>query len=102
MKIAADRMEYPEAARAYADAAGSLFWYMARNLDRDLTAALPAVPGLMVFGDRDQLVDVTSARALVERHPTLDVTWFDGIGHAPQLEAPQRFVDAVDAWLNDR
>ncbi len=101
VKIASDRMEYPEAARAYADAAGSLFWYMARNLDRDLAAALPQVPGLMVFGDRDRLIDVSSARALEERHPRLDVEYLDGIGHAPQLEAPTAFVDVVDAWLND-
>lgn len=102
VKIAADRMDHPEAARAYADAASSLFWYMARNLDRDLAAALPEVPGLMVFGDRDRLVDVTSARALESRHPRLDVTYLDGVGHAPQLEDPARFVAVVDAWLNDR
>ena len=36
IEIAAARYDYPEAARAYADAAASLFWYLARNLDRDL------------------------------------------------------------------
>jgi pimeloyl-ACP methyl ester carboxylesterase len=102
VKIATDRMEFPEAARAYADAAGSLFWYMTRNLDRDLRAALPAVPGLMVFGERDRLVDVSSARALAARHPDLDVAYLDGLGHAPHLEAPARFVDTVDAWLRGR
>jgi len=102
VKIATARMEFPEAARAYADAAGSLFWYMTRNLDRDLRAALPAVPGLMVFGERDRLVDVTSARALAARHPDLDVAYLDGLGHAPHLEAPDRFVDTVDAWLRGR
>ena len=55
----------------------------------------------MVFGDRDRLIDVSSARALEERHPRLDVEYLDGIGHAPQLEAPAAFVDVVDAWLND-
>jgi pimeloyl-ACP methyl ester carboxylesterase len=102
VKIAADRMEFPEAPRAYADAAGSLFWYMTRNLDRDLRAALPAVPGLMVFGSRDRLVDVSSARALADRHPALDVHYLDDLGHAPHLEAPDRFVDAIDAWLDGR
>lgn len=98
--IARDRMEFPEAARSYADAASSLFWYMARNLDRDLAVALKARPGLLVFGDRDRLIHVSSARALAERHPSLDVAMLEGIGHAPQLDAPDRFVTAVTSWLD--
>jgi pimeloyl-ACP methyl ester carboxylesterase len=56
----------------------------------------------MVFGERDRLVDVSSARALAARHPDLDVAYLDGLGHAPHLEAPARFVDTVDAWLRGR
>ena len=97
--IARDRMEFPEAARAYADAASSLFWYMTRNLDRDLAVGLRSTPGLLVFGDRDRLIHVSSAEALARRHPNLDVEMLDGVGHAPQLEAPDRFVDAVATWL---
>ena len=98
--IARDRMEFPEAARAYADAASSLFWYMARNLDRDLAVALQARPGLLVFGDRDRLIHVSSAEALAQRHPTLEVAMLEGVGHAPQLDAPDRFVAAVTSWLD--
>lgn len=98
--IARDRMEFPEAARAYADAASSLFWYMARNLDRDLAVALQARPGLLVFGDRDRLIHVSSAEALRQRHPSLHVAMLEGVGHAPQLDAPDRFVDAVTSWLD--
>jgi pimeloyl-ACP methyl ester carboxylesterase len=98
--IARDRMEFPEAARAYADAASSLFWYMTRNLDRDLAVALRSLPGLLVFGDRDRLIHVSSAQALAERHPTLAVEMLEGIGHAPQLDAPDVFVDAVTGWLD--
>jgi pimeloyl-ACP methyl ester carboxylesterase len=97
--IATDRGTYPEAARAYADAASSMYWYLVRNLDRDLRITLQSHPALMVFGDRDRLVHLSSAHALSERHPDLDVAILDGIGHAPQLEAPQRFVDVVDEWL---
>jgi len=100
--IATDRGAYPEAARAYADAASSMFWYLVRNLDRDLRVFLAMHPALMVFGDRDRLVHISSARALCERHPDLDVSVLEGIGHAPQLEAPQLFVDVVDEWLRDR
>jgi pimeloyl-ACP methyl ester carboxylesterase len=99
--IATARGAYPEAARAYADAASSMFWYLTRNLDRDLAATLRTHPGLLVFGDRDRLVHISSARALSARHPDLDVAILDGIGHAPQLEAPQLFVDTVDRWLQE-
>jgi pimeloyl-ACP methyl ester carboxylesterase len=99
--IARDRMQFPEATRAYADAAASLFWYMTRNLDRDLASALRATPGLLVFGDRDRLIHVSSAEALARRHPALDVAMLDGIGHAPQLEAPDRFVETVTTWLRE-
>jgi pimeloyl-ACP methyl ester carboxylesterase len=100
--ITRDRMGFPEAPRAYADAASSLFWYMSRNLDRDLAVALRARPGLLVFGDQDRLIHVSSARALARRHPSLTVAMLEGLGHAPQLEAPQRFVDTVGAWLDAR
>lgn len=97
--IARTRMGYPEAPRAYADAASSLFWYLARNFDRDLAAVLRARAGLVVFGERDRLVHVTSAHALCARHPTIALEVLDGLGHAPQLESPERFVEVVDAWL---
>lgn len=98
--IARARMEFPEAARAYVDAASSLFWYMTRNLDRDLAVALQSRPGLLVFGDCDRLIHVSSAHALAQRHPNLDVELLEGIGHAPQLDAPDVFVDAVTTWLD--
>lgn len=98
--VARDRMEFPEAARAYADAASSLFWYMTRNLDRDLAVALRSRPGLLVFGDADRLIHVSSAEALTQRHPTLDVAMLPGIGHAPQLDDPDLFVDTVTTWLD--
>lgn len=98
--IARDRMDFPEAARAYADAASSLLWYMARNLDRDLAVALESRPGLLVFGDKDRLIHVSSAEALARRHPTLAVEMLEDLGHAPQLEAPDRFVATVATWLD--
>jgi pimeloyl-ACP methyl ester carboxylesterase len=100
--IATERGTYPEAARAYADAASSMFWYLVRNLDRDLARTLRIRPGLLVFGNRDRLVHISSANALRARHPDLDVAILEGIGHAPQLEAPALFVNAVDTWLETR
>jgi len=97
--IAEARLAFPEAPRAYIDAANSLFWYLTRNLDRDLAVALRTRHGLMVFGDRDRLIDISSARGAAARHPGLVVEELVGIGHAPQLEAPELFVDVVCDWV---
>jgi pimeloyl-ACP methyl ester carboxylesterase len=79
-----------------------MFWYLVRNLDRDLAFTLRTRHALLVFGDRDRLVHLSSAHALHARHPDLDLAILEGIGHAPQLEAPQLFVDVVDEWMRDR
>jgi len=76
-----------------------LFWYLTRNFERDLGVALRSRRGLLVFGERDRLIDINSATALAKRHPTLDVEMLEGVGHAPQLEDPARFVDVVTTWL---
>lgn len=56
------------------------------------------VPTLVVHGDRDRLVNVAAARAAAKRHHwALEV--LPGIGHVPQMEAPERFVSIVDGWL---
>lgn len=100
VEVTRDRMRFPESAQAYVDAASSLFWYMNRHLDRDLATALETRPGLLVFGDRDRLIHVTSATALSRRHPDLAVAMLEGLGHAPQLEAPEHVVDVVSGWLD--
>ncbi len=57
------------------------------------------VPVLLVHGDKDRLVDVASARAVARRHPTWDYVEFADVGHTPQLEVPEEFVDIVCRWL---
>jgi pimeloyl-ACP methyl ester carboxylesterase len=101
VELSAERLRWPEAAPAYADAARTLLVHLARGLDGDL-AALPArgVPTLVVHGALDRLVPVAAARDAARRHPHLELVILEDAGHAPQMEAPVEVVDVVVRWLD--
>ncbi len=56
-------------------------------------------PTLVLHGDRDRLVPLAAARAAARRH-RWDLEVLRGVGHVPQLEVPQRFVELVEGWLD--
>ncbi|GAA2852690.1 alpha/beta fold hydrolase [Nonomuraea rubra] len=53
-----------------------------------------------MHGERDRLVPVAASRALARAHPSWQLVVLDGVGHTPQLEAPQETADAVLRWLD--
>jgi pimeloyl-ACP methyl ester carboxylesterase len=63
-----------------------------------MVASIPC-PALIVQGDRDRLVRVANTRALAAARPDWQLEVFPGVGHVPQLEAAERFVATVGAWL---
>jgi len=95
---AEERVGYPESSRAYAEAAGSLFRYLAQPMRDDLASV--HAPTLMIHGTQDRLVPVSFARAVAEHRPEWQLEVFDDCGHVPMLEYPERFVDTVVAWLD--
>jgi pimeloyl-ACP methyl ester carboxylesterase len=56
------------------------------------------VPILLIWGDRDRMVTHEGARHVLHALPDTTYTLLDGVGHCPQVEAPQRFVDALEAF----
>ncbi len=101
--LAAERYAYPEAAGAYADAARSLMYELGTGgFERDLAAASSTCPTLLVHGAEDRLVRSDLAREAGERHTDLTLEVLDGIGHAPQLEAPERLLEVAVDWLDAR
>ncbi len=66
-------------------------------------SALPrgGIPVLLVWGERDPLIPVQHGRdahaAIIGS--TLEV--FEGVGHLPQLEAPGRFIAALERFLDE-
>jgi len=103
IELSAERLRWPEAPAAYADAARTLFLHLARGLDVDLAAlSVSRVPTLVVHGVLDRLVPVAAARDAARRHPHLTLEILDDTGHAPQMETPGKVVDAVAGWLADQ
>ena len=56
-------------------------------------------PALIVWGDQDQLVSREAMDAVVARRPDWHRIDLPGAGHAPMLEAPDLWVDAVRAGV---
>jgi pimeloyl-ACP methyl ester carboxylesterase len=92
--------EMPWSDRALAQAARSLLRLMFRP--RAYNRVLPGVhaPTLVVHGARDRVVPVSAARELGRRRPDWEREVLDGVGHVPMLETPERFLLAVNRYLN--
>jgi pimeloyl-ACP methyl ester carboxylesterase len=67
-----------------------------------LDAALDAVtaPTLLLWGDRDRLVGRPVIERILQRRPDLTYVELDDVGHAPMMEAPDRYLAVIAAWLD--
>jgi pimeloyl-ACP methyl ester carboxylesterase len=50
---------------------------------------------LLVWGDRDRLVFSRGARRVLEAVPGSRLELLEGVGHCPQVEAPERFTELL-------
>lgn len=60
-----------------------------------------AAPTLLVWGERDLLVPVAQAAAWRALVPSASVAVIPGAGHAPMIEAPSAFAQALLEFLDD-
>jgi pimeloyl-ACP methyl ester carboxylesterase len=63
----------------------------ARDIDGDDVLRTLAVPVLVTQGREDTVVLPAMAEHVLAVCPTARASWYDGVGHAPHLEAPERF-----------
>jgi non-heme chloroperoxidase len=63
----------------------------ARELDCDDVLRALEVPLLVTQGREDTVVLPTMAEHVVATCPTAEASWYDGVGHVPHLEEPERF-----------
>jgi pimeloyl-ACP methyl ester carboxylesterase len=87
--------------KAFLAAARSLLLVLADPRRYPAAMAHIAVPVLMLHGDRDRLIPVAAAREVAGRHPRWRYVELAGIGHVPQLEAPQRVAAELLGWLGE-
>jgi pimeloyl-ACP methyl ester carboxylesterase len=54
-----------------------------------------SMPTLIVWGDRDDIIPVSHAHAAHQAMPGSRLVIIQGVGHFPQIEAPEKFIDAL-------
>jgi pimeloyl-ACP methyl ester carboxylesterase len=59
-----------------------------------------AAPALLVWGAEDQLIYASAAQTFDERMPNAKVVIYEGVGHLPMEEAPDRTAADIDAFLD--
>ena len=60
---------------------------------------LAALPVLVVWGTHDMVIPVDHAKRLSELAPACQIEIFDGAGHFPHLDQPDRFADVLRAFM---
>jgi pimeloyl-ACP methyl ester carboxylesterase len=58
-------------------------------------------PTLILHGTEDELVPVGNGHLLHERIPGSRLQIFEGVGHMPMLEVPQKLADAILGFLGE-
>ena len=66
-----------------------------RELDFATVLANLTVPVLVTHGRSDTVVLPTMANYIAQHCNGAQIAWYDGVGHAPFLEQPQRFNDEL-------
>ncbi len=89
------------AAEAFVEAAQSIFQAQLRPAKYRALVRAIACPALVIHGAMDQLVPLGTAETAVREHPNWRLVVFDDLGHIPQMEAPERWLAAVEGWLDD-
>jgi pimeloyl-ACP methyl ester carboxylesterase len=71
-------------------------------LEADLTPDLARItaPTLLVWGDRDDMSLRTEQEILHRSIPTVRLVIFEGAGHAPHWEEPERFASVVSDFVS--
>jgi len=102
VEMAKRRLEFDWATPAFQEAARSIFLAQVRpGRYRNLVRRV-ATPALVLHGGRDRLIPLGAAREAVQGHPNWLLQVFPDLGHIPQMEAPVRWLAAVNAWLDQR
>jgi pimeloyl-ACP methyl ester carboxylesterase len=91
-------MKWP--ARAQIEAARSLM-ELSGSEDEYWTAVRKVrAPTMLLHGEKDRLIPLAAAEAAAQVRPDWTFEVFDDIGHIPQLEAADRFIETVTTWLD--
>lgn len=97
--LAKERAGMNWAVRAQVEAARSLLELNAHEGEYHDAIRKVTSPTLLIHGEKDRLIPLAAAQAAAQMRPDWTFEVFEDIGHVPQLEAPDLFVETVTAWL---
>lgn len=98
VELVRERQSDPDAPDAFLDAARSMLRLGKRSEVSVRALGAIGCPVLLLHGRRDRFVPAAFAEAVLAGHPTWRGRIFPGIGHAPQMEAPGRWLAEVADW----
>jgi glycerol-3-phosphate dehydrogenase len=99
--LAAERLAtMPWSDAAFLQAARSILSVVRRRRRYEAMVRQVRAPALLIQGSADRLVPLAASRALASQRPDWALEVLGDIGHVPQMEAPERFVDLVESWLD--
>lgn len=55
-------------------------------------------PTLLVHGTDDDLIQIQTARWMARQRPDWTAAFFEGVGHVPMLEIPDRLLTVIRTW----
>jgi pimeloyl-ACP methyl ester carboxylesterase len=88
-----------DAGPAFLEAARSLLALgRRREVVRWIVSAV-SCPVLVIHGREDRLVPLGFAIGALEMRPEWEMSLIPKVGHVPQMEAPERWLAAVEDWL---
>jgi pimeloyl-ACP methyl ester carboxylesterase len=99
VEVAERRARFSWSTRSFSDAARSIASTLLSRASYLASMRAVGVPVLLVHGDRDRLVPVSSARAAHAACPGWELEIYEGIGHVPQLEAPERLAGSIGRFV---
>lgn len=94
------RKEMDWAVRSFLQASRSIAAVLVRRTAFRKTLAAVECPVLLIHGQEDSIVSPASARWAIEQRPDWRLELLEGVGHVPQLEAPDVFGDLVEDFLS--
>jgi len=97
--LARQRQATPHRDQAFLAASRSLMRAVGQRRRYWEMMASVRVPVLLIGGEADRLVPVASIRQASARNPGWETVVLAGVGHTPQLEAPDVVIGAVRDWL---
>jgi pimeloyl-ACP methyl ester carboxylesterase len=59
------------------------------------------LPIQIIWGERDPIIPVQHARDAHEAMPGSQLEIFKGVGHLPQLERPERFIEVLEQFITE-